>query len=519
MMWRNVKRIAGLVWIVILILTWAALPLAPRWETPADGNWIHFSSVSDRLIMAGARGPNDPTIVARLIDAEDGRELRRFVVGNSIMRLLASRDAAYLLAVLEHGSLELWETGAGSKIARLPMADFNAAMEPPIDINDDGSRVAYVAYESGVSEPAAEPKAKVIRVWDRRGGADIARFSSTGAPFDLSPDGSLIATADMSNSVQLWDCDTGNLLATFPSHNRPISDVTFSADGTWLASVAPGGTELDQRPTEIQMYDVHQRSVLASLDAIRVSDVQLRFDQSGRILTANVLHGVAHLAWRVDSLPPRALPEALSSFAVSADGSVFAFTDGDPVNMVLFAALQNPFVRLVDTKTGDTLSELRLVLPDDDEVTAQVGPAAFSPDARTLWVHVICRDTFWRRWMTGRSIEFPSVTDGSTGATAPRLCGELWGVDRATQRVTARLPSQTWPGGLDVKWFDEGRLMLAQVERGERRYLAAWPTPPSPSWWARGLVLGAAVVTAIFWLRRTAGKLTATWAAAFPKTR
>jgi WD40 repeat protein len=50
----------------------------------------------------------------------------------------------------------------------------------------------------------------------------------------FSPDSSLLAMADLSGLVTLWDVASGDLLKTFAAGELAI-DLAFSPDGQWIA--------------------------------------------------------------------------------------------------------------------------------------------------------------------------------------------------------------------------------------------------------------------------------------------
>lgn len=64
-------------------------------------------------------------------------------------------------------------------------------------------------------------------------------ISSKGSSFlclHWSPDGQMLATGSMSNTVQLWNATNGELLRTFPTHGGEVRTVAWSSDGETLAS-------------------------------------------------------------------------------------------------------------------------------------------------------------------------------------------------------------------------------------------------------------------------------------------
>jgi WD40 repeat protein len=76
---------------------------------------------------------------------------------------------------------------------------------------------------------------------------------------DWSPDGKLIASASLDNSVKLWDPTTGKQLARMPGHGDGVSAVVFSADNKTLFS-----SSLDR---SIKIWNVASRSLTTTVSA------------------------------------------------------------------------------------------------------------------------------------------------------------------------------------------------------------------------------------------------------------
>ena len=93
---------------------------------------------------------------------------------------------------------------------------------------------------------------------------------TTGIIRDLafSPDGQLLATADNTNTVTLWDAATGNFMRQFRGHSRLVSHVAFSPDGRRLASSSWDSTAIvwdTATGREVAVLQGHMRSVLCAV--------------------------------------------------------------------------------------------------------------------------------------------------------------------------------------------------------------------------------------------------------------
>ncbi len=80
-----------------------------------------------------------------------------------------------------------------------------------------------------------------VRFWVE--GESVMRWIVDDWVTDLAftPDGSVLAVALQEGSVQLWNIQAGEMLASFDAHDGPVSAVRFNAAGTLLASAGDDG--------------------------------------------------------------------------------------------------------------------------------------------------------------------------------------------------------------------------------------------------------------------------------------
>jgi hypothetical protein len=130
-----------------------------------------------------------------------------------------------------------------------------------------------------------------LRLWDTKTGALLRTMSGYAgmAPIvplsvAFSPDGSYIVSGGV-RSVTLWDVESGSALGTIVPHTLLVKRVTFSPDGTRVASASWDNTaniwQLDplivMAPYERQAYVCRKRLVgLQSFSRVEMQSSILR---------------------------------------------------------------------------------------------------------------------------------------------------------------------------------------------------------------------------------------------------
>ncbi len=82
-----------------------------------------------------------------------------------------------------------------------------------------------------------------ILIWDLETAQARATFNVSEdiiTVVAVSPDGSSLATGDLSGTIRLWDVESGEELSVFEGYQGTISQVTFSPDGNLLAARGQG---------------------------------------------------------------------------------------------------------------------------------------------------------------------------------------------------------------------------------------------------------------------------------------
>jgi WD40 repeat protein len=131
---------------------------------------------------------------------------------------------------------------------------------------------------------------RAVHVWDGKSGTK--RFTKTSelspAAPAASPDAKTMALGwvDLSrrdnNKIVLLDAQTGRELAELPTRASPLTAITFSADGRFLAAGITG---------EVQVWDVDKRQLIHTIRGFERVVMTLAYSSDGAYLAAGTQDG------------------------------------------------------------------------------------------------------------------------------------------------------------------------------------------------------------------------------------
>ena len=176
-----------------------------------------------------ASGSSDNTI--RLWDVRTGVNLKTLTGRGDVYSVAFSPDGMTIAGGSRNHTIRLWdvEKGETSKILTFNV-DFGYVYS--VVFSPDGQTLASGSYD--VYDYV--PNVGRIHLWDVETGEILKRMTHSRSVNSVafSPDGQTIASG--SDTIRLWDVETGQTQRSFDGHSGSIYDVWFSADGQTVTS-------------------------------------------------------------------------------------------------------------------------------------------------------------------------------------------------------------------------------------------------------------------------------------------
>jgi WD40 repeat protein len=200
----------------------------------------------DGALLASCWVPDNVIIVW---DMANGKAVQR-LDGHSeevdVDDVAFSPDGAWLASAADNEIL-LWNLASEEVILRLEEEDYQGPFD--ITFHPDGSLLASPGYVNRIQNSSPI-------IWRLPGGQREQPFFDTGRPdpsggylsLALSPDGMILAMGEAwlrpagTRDVVLWDMATGQVMRRLVGHAQNIEDITFSPDGSLLASASDDHT-------------------------------------------------------------------------------------------------------------------------------------------------------------------------------------------------------------------------------------------------------------------------------------
>ncbi|GAB4467854.1 MAG: hypothetical protein OHK0037_24910 [Elainellaceae cyanobacterium] len=246
----------------------------------------------------------------------------------------------------------------------------------------------------------ADTTAEPLRVldWPDDADAEIAEmaFSPDGKKLAVILLRSADATAKQSTQLYLWDVDTGTLAQTLPM-TQPATQLRFSPDGTWLATVGDRTLSLWDVAASQRVAQLTQDWPIQTLQFSPDAASMLVAGQSGTVQTwkiapAQPVPVEADLSTADDSTPPPAPSSAVLTLTGSIDLQqqvALPYTGGilhatySPSGRWIATAGADGVARLWNAQTGTLELTLTGSAPEAQQPSA-LSQLQFSPDETLL---------------------------------------------------------------------------------------------------------------------------------------
>lgn len=227
----------------------------------------------------------------KLFDLATGRQTGTIYgqVGNTSAAMEFSPDGKLLATTDPQARLlvRFWDvTGSGSQEAGfLEENDAGNYSDPShLEFSSDG-KLLFVSVENY----AISPPSYGIGVWEVATHKPIRQFTNfTGSltAWNISSDGTLLATASSDKTVKLWEVTSGKERLSFKETSAAISDLAFSPDGRLLAAVFEDRT--------LKIWSLVNGKLLYQLDPasqLESYPLKLKFTPDGHYLLVSLASG------------------------------------------------------------------------------------------------------------------------------------------------------------------------------------------------------------------------------------
>ncbi|MEU2172340.1 hypothetical protein ACH47V_32895 [Micromonospora chersina] len=429
----------------------------------------------------------DPETVGGVLSAAAAPRRRELNAGGPPISAVAfSPDHSLLAAAVGNGTVMLWDPARDTLVATLTG---HTGLAAALAFSADGSRLASIGLDG--------EKGSII-VWDTGTWQPLIRLAEDNMSIgmSLSPDGTMLAVglatepgpagvagaAKPTGGIALHDLRTG-ARTLLSGHRSPVTSLSFSSDGTLLASATDGHERS-------RVWDVAARTFV-ELPAEGVT--QVAFGDSGHVLAAGADDRGVRL-WDFGGRHPVQL---------RAPSKGYAWTISAPARNTLAVADENGAITIWDLQRHDPVQTFQdrgrtetasvalsrdatmlasagfngiIVLHDLHDVpfggfTAQVRDIKVSPDGTT--VASAGSDRAVRLWDTdgrltatlaGHPDEVQAVTfspDGRLLATVTRNnVVTIWDT-RTRKHAAPQLPAGGRGASTDIAFDPRGRMLAA----------------------------------------------------------
>ena len=378
-------------------------------ELEGDHRMWHLPTSAIVRLGKGAMGEGDRAVAlspdGRCLAVASGIGVWLYETATSqVLALLPTEWAVHSVAFspdgllasgMDNGLVELWVVETGERTGTLRHA--NRGRITAVVFSPDGTRLASGSWN------------QVITLWDvaarRETGAwEVPRednsFWSLSVAF--APDGGSLASGFQDGSVRLWDVATRTEVATLGWHTDRVTSVSFSPDGSLLASAGAW------RDPNIRLWNIETRTGIATLTGHRGAISSVAFSVPGGATLASG-------SWdRTIRLWDPAKHEEITALEALGEGIMTVVFSPDGTNLVSGATDGTVLLRDLETGNAAGLSGhgiLSSMALSSDGVTLAMG---YHDGTVRLWD---AARKVWIANLEGHTAGVGTVSFSSDGAT------------------------------------------------------------------------------------------------------
>lgn len=227
-----------------------------------------------------ASGSTDTSV--KIWDATTGQEMRT-LWGDSgeISSVAFDPKGSRFVSASITGAIKVWDVTVGKEI--LTLAGHSSSVTSA-SFSPDGKRIIssaigrIISSAIGGRKKVRFDKDDTIKLWDATTGEHLQTFvghTDAVEQVTFSPDGTKIASASSDSTVKLWDVGTGQVKHTLEGGAGAVRSVAFSPDGMRIAT---GGND-------VKLWDVNSGEAVRTHTGSSASVASLDFSPDGRLIT------------------------------------------------------------------------------------------------------------------------------------------------------------------------------------------------------------------------------------------
>jgi WD40 repeat protein len=276
------------------------------WEVPSGRPRLRFSSPNSAKSVAFSQDgkllatvwPNSQ--ITRLWDVATGQitsELKRQGIGASCVAFspdgetLVTAHSNLWHSAIRSTSLNFWLVKGGKHLREYPLQT---------------ASVEAVAYAPGGKTLAIATGNGTIHIWDILAGNEISRLTGhkhSVSSVAFSPDGKVLGSGSTDQTVKLWEPISGKELLSLQGHQRAVTSIAFSPDGRILISGSgdPHYPIKAESPHRIRFWEVATGIEITHLQGHQCDVRALSFSPDGSRM-ASALGNATVLLWDMGAL-------------------------------------------------------------------------------------------------------------------------------------------------------------------------------------------------------------------------